>query len=147
MSNSLLVKMSVFAKMLISLLAFLIVHSSEIVSATADSDENRIVSPKRESVKNSSNISTACHLKMIRSSLKKIEKLMRDRKTNVIKLKVRIKMINDVINKTRLFGNIQWASEVGRTLYSLMHQSTFLGLSSSQTYTLAAGIRDVNIFV
>ncbi len=137
--------MALLEKILI-LAACLIVHSPEIVLASPDpefSRNNEIGSIAPEAVTNSSNISAACHFKISGSSLKKIEKLMNDRKTNVIKLNVRIELVNGIINKTRFLTDIQWANEVGRTLYSLIQLNTRF----SSLHTLTAGFRDVNIFI
>ena len=52
---------------------------------------------------------------------------MYDRKTNVIKLNVKIELINEVLNNRQRVKGFQWASEVGRTLYSLCINSRFYG--------------------
>jgi hypothetical protein len=138
--------MTLLLDKILILAACLIVHSPEIVLASPDpefSRKNEVGSIAPEAVTNSSNISAACHFKISGSSLKNIQKLMQDRKTNVIKLNVRIELVNGIMNKTRFLTDIQWANEVGRTLYSLIQQNARF----SSLHTLTAGFRDVNIFI
>ena len=100
-------------------------------------------------VTNSSNISASCHFKIIESSLKKIVALMHDRKTNAIKLSVWIKSDNETMNQTPVLKDIQWADQVGQTLYSLMVLNIFREniISSLSNKTLKAGFHDMNIIV
>ena len=98
-------------------------------------------------VTNSSNIWAFCHFKIIKSSLKKIVALMHDRKTNAIKLSVWIKSDNETMNQTLVLKDIQWADQVGHTLYSLMVLNIYREniISSLSNQTLKAGFHDMNI--
>ncbi len=128
--------MTLLLDKILILAACLIVHSPEIVFASADPQFSR------------KNEIGSCRFKILGSSLKNIKKLMHDRKTNVIKLNVRIELVNGIMSKTRFLTDIQWANEVGRTLYSLIQQNA--GNSPLYTLTagtLTAGFRDVNIFI
>jgi hypothetical protein len=148
--------MTLFAKVLI-LMPLLIACLPEI-SKSADSEpevsrNDEIGSIARKDMTNSSNTSTACHFHILESSLKSVLKLMQNTKTNAIKLNVWIESVNDTMipmNKTRLSTDLQWANEVGRTLYSLILETRslqFTMISLLPNVTLTKGFRKVNIVV
>jgi hypothetical protein len=145
--------MTLFAKVLI-LMPLLIACLPEI-SKSADSEpevsrNDEIGSIARKDMTNSSN---TCHFHILESSLKSVLKLMQNTKTNAIKLNVWIESVNDTMipmNKTRLSTDLQWANEVGRTLYSLILETRslqFTMISLLPNVTLTKGFRKVNIVV
>ncbi|CAB4033205.1 Hypothetical predicted protein [Paramuricea clavata] len=146
--------MTLSAKELI-LIPFVIACLPEInESAVPEVSRNdEIGSIARGVVTNStSNTSTACHFHILESSLKSVLKLMLNSKTNVIKLNVWIESVNDtmtLLNKTRVLTDMQWANEIGRTLYSLIFETRNLQslIRFLPNVTLTAGVRDVNIVV
>jgi hypothetical protein len=145
--------MTLFAKVLI-LIPFVIACLPEITES-ADPEVSRngeIGSIASKVVTNSSNASTACHFHILESSLESVLKLMHNSKTNAIKLNVWIESFNDnmtLMNKTLLPTNMQWANEIGRTLYSLILETRDLQslIRFLPNVTLTAGFRDVNIVV
>jgi hypothetical protein len=150
--NSSLVKMTLFAKVLI-LIPFVIACLPEITES-ADPEVSRngeIGSIASKVMTNSSNASTACHFHILESSLESVLKLMHNSKTNAIKLNVWIESFNDtmtLMNKTLLRTDMQWANEIGRALYSLILQNSYQSpISFLPNVTLTAGFRYVNIVV
>ncbi len=96
-----------------------------------------------------SNVSTACHLKIDQSSLKKILKLIHQKEKNAIELNVWIESFNNTLNKSRVLTGINWANKMGRTLISLIAQAERVQsmIVSSYTSTLTPGVDNVDIAV
>ncbi len=92
------------------------------------------------------NASTICKLGKDKSEIENILRLMHKYTTRVVEIKVSINSEND----TRIFPELvwPWASEIGRTIISLIERSNALyGLCSSRLGFLTVGIEKVNVLV
>ena len=118
------------------------------LSKTASVDK-RIEFSRYDEIENiSSNVSTACQLRIDQSSQKKILTLIHHQQKNAIELNVFIESSNDTLNRTQLLTGVKWANRMGRTLVSLIAQAENFPsmILSSYTVTLT-GLDIVDIVV
>jgi hypothetical protein len=90
---------------------------------------------------NQTNASTICKLRIDKSTIENILRIMHNYTTHVAEIKVSV----NSGNKTRRFPEFTWpwANEIGRTIISLKAQST----SSLHIIALTPGIKKVNVVV
>ena len=113
------------------------------------SSPSEIESFSREAFRNSIITSTVCHFTISRSSLKNVLKLMRDDRTNIIELDVWIESANNATNRSLVMTHVQWANEIGRTLYSFMLKTAYPTklITTLANVTMAAGVRNLSVAV
>ena len=90
---------------------------------------------------------TACHLKLIQSTLNELLILTRDRGKNVIKLNVLMESINGTLNRTQFLPELIWANKIGRTIVSLIVRTENIDgmILSSYTSTLTTDVDGVDV--
>ena len=126
---------------------FMLLLCSDL-SKTASVDK-RIEFSRYDEIKNiSSNVSTACQLRIDQSSQKKIFTLIHHQQKNAIELNVFIESSNDTLNRTRLLTGIKWANKMGRTLVSLIAQAESLPSMILLSYTVTlTGVDIVDVVI